>query len=185
MSKSKQPKTPARVISRADLAAKWGVSPNTIDTMRQEGLLRTVQHGWFDADEADRVRAAQDPVAREKAMVAKMAAGQRPPASTSGEPGDGDDAASLLYRARAMKVHNEAAIASLKFRAAAGELVNREEVAHAGRDAGRALLAALLAVPARCGSQLAVESDPDMCVEILQRELDAVAADLVKALEKL
>lgn len=59
------------VISRGDLAKLWGISPNVIDNMLQRGELRRVARGLIDFDHAKKVRAAQDPVARERAMIRK------------------------------------------------------------------------------------------------------------------
>lgn len=182
-----------RTISRKDLAAEWGISPNVIDNMLQRGQLKKLALGLIDYDHAQKVRAAQSPVGREREAIRKAVAAQQIEARPEARPAQEAPPAELptagpvdvLLRARTAKTLADARIADLNHKRLAGSLVEIEKVKKEAADAGRVMVARLRTMPSRLGPMLASMSDPAQCIAAIDKEVGLIVTELREALAAL
>lgn len=178
-----------RVVRRQELAEMWGISANVIDNMLTRGQLRRVAHGLIDLDHAEQVRAAQDPVERERALMIKAQQAAvvdvAPPfaqPATDGNSKSGSEKLDLLLRARTAKVVHDARNAELHLKVQQGVLLDKAEVHRGAFLAGQLLVSRLKALPSRLGSQCASIRDAAECERLVGAEIDQIVTELQDAL---
>lgn len=185
-----------RTITREALGKEWGISPNVIDNMLQRGQLQKVARGLIDYDHAVKVRAAQSPAARERAIVAKAAKGEAPPSAppaigradagrATEEAPAAHATADVMLKARAAKTLADAKIAQLNHDKLKGSLVEVDRVKQDAANAARTMVARLNALPSRLGPMLATISDPAQCIKEIEKEVGRIVTEMREALAAL
>jgi len=172
----------AQGMTRKEVAAKWGVSRQRIDTLVNSGELVEGKDGLIDEAHADQVRAGQDPNRIEKEAVLKEVGGQANPQQKSNHPLVQARTMETVYRARYMKTRSERA---------EGKLVERDAVKAEGFEIGVFCKQACMALPARLAPELAVlMSLPAGEVQraihaVLDREMRRFLQDLSEGLKQI
>ena len=157
----------AQGMTRKEVAAKWGVSRQRIDTLVNSGELVEGKDGLIDEAHADQVRAGQDPNRIDKEAVLKEVGGQANPQQKSNHPLVQARTMESVYRARYMKTRSERA---------EGKLVERDAVKAEAFELGRFAQQFLRSLPARLSPELATlaalpPSDVERAIRaVLERE---------------
>lgn len=117
------------------------------------------------------------PLAQKEILFAAPAGGEadRP----AGEELTGSDSNASRYReSRASREFYVAAKQKLEYEQLLGDLINVKEAKRVASTAFRAIRDAVLNVAPRIKDQLAAETDPQICEELLERELSAALAGI-------
>jgi hypothetical protein len=173
----------AKGITRKELAAEWGVSPQRIDTLIRKGDLTPGKDGLIDRDAAAALRATMNPGNMAKEAEAKALGGQSSERQSQNSPIVQARTADAVYRAK----QRELIVKQLT-----GELVDIQRVKVEGFEAGRAVQQSLKVLPTRLAGAIAaqVAGRPIKEIEsivrsIIEAEVKRIVSDLLVALEQI
>jgi phage terminase Nu1 subunit (DNA packaging protein) len=162
------------IVSKAQFAARLGVSRGSVTYLARRGRLVLTEDGRVDLEASiERLRRTE----RNMGAAIRWRDYRERTGKATGEGVEPLPEATDYEGWRAWRAHYQALLAELRYRSALGEMLDLGHVAYALHDVGVSLRVSLEGIPDRIAAEIAPITDEAEIKAIVQREVARVIAD--------